>query len=76
MRRPKERLPERGFSAEYFPQFHGGRQPADFVHAIPPPHKKPDPAACDVSRKWHALRAANAMPPVCPWFVATLPQDV
>jgi hypothetical protein len=37
---PKERLPARGVSAEFFPQFRGIGQRAKLSLAIPPPRKK------------------------------------
>jgi hypothetical protein len=48
---PHERLPARGFSAEYFPQFHGIRQTHEPVPAILAPRKNPDAAACVLSRQ-------------------------
>jgi hypothetical protein len=42
---PNEKLPARGFSAEYFPQFHGIGHTAKLLLAIPPPPKNPDAAA-------------------------------
>jgi hypothetical protein len=47
---PKERLPARGFSAEYFPQFHDSGNTANLSLAILPPRKNPDAAACILSR--------------------------
>jgi hypothetical protein len=46
---PSETLPARGFSAEYFPQFHGIRQHDELLLAIVPPRKNPDAAACPLS---------------------------
>jgi hypothetical protein len=47
---PSERLPARGFSAEYFPQFYGDAQIANLSFAILPPRKNPDAAACALGR--------------------------
>jgi hypothetical protein len=49
-RMPNERLPACGFSAEYFPQFHGTRNTTKLSLAIRPPRKNPDAAACALSR--------------------------
>jgi hypothetical protein len=45
MRMPKQPLPARGFSAEYFPRFHGARQRDEPWPAIVPPRKNSDAAA-------------------------------
>jgi hypothetical protein len=47
---PNERLPGRGFSAEYFPQFYGNAQDREPSLAILPPRKNPDAAACALGR--------------------------
>jgi hypothetical protein len=50
MRTPNETLPACGFSAEYFPQFHGVRVRRERPRAIVPPRKNPDAATCALSR--------------------------
>jgi hypothetical protein len=46
---PNERLPVRGFSAEYFPQFHDFGQPHELLLAIVRPRKNPVAAAWALS---------------------------
>jgi hypothetical protein len=60
---PNERLRARGFSAEYFPQFHGNAQIANLSLAILPPRKNPDAAACAPGRQSR-----------CPHFAASSSQ--
>jgi hypothetical protein len=66
-RTPNERLPARGFSAEYFPQFDGIRRHHGTVTCL---------AAAAQKSQCGRMRWApqNRMPPLCLWFVATPPQ--
>jgi hypothetical protein len=63
---PDETLPARGISAEFFSQFCGIGTLRKMPPALLPPRKNlmlPQALFCPV-----------AMPPVCRWLVATLPQ--
>jgi hypothetical protein len=62
---PHERLPARGVSAEFFPQFHGIVQTTNLLLAIPPPRKNPDAAPCGLSRKTACHQFAAGSPQRC-----------
>jgi hypothetical protein len=65
MRTPNETLPARGFSAEYFPQFHGIGGTTEMSLAMWPPRKNPDAAACAGSRQIRFRQFALGSPQRC-----------